>query len=81
MNALRDYFQLGESTAMLCMKKFTQSMVNSEFQKAYFSFFTPSDARRVESMHHQKHGIHGMIGSLDCSHFVWGNCPVAHHGQ
>jgi hypothetical protein len=32
-------------------------------------------------MHHQKHGIHGMIGSLDCSHFVWGNCPLAHHGQ
>jgi hypothetical protein len=22
-----------------------------------------------------------MIGSLDYSHFVWGNCPVAHHGQ
>jgi hypothetical protein len=22
-----------------------------------------------------------MIGSLDCSHFVWGNCPVADHGQ
>ena len=22
-----------------------------------------------------------MIGSLDCSHFVWGNCPVAFHGQ
>jgi len=32
-------------------------------------------------MNHQKHGIHGIIGSLDCSHFVWGNCPVAHHGQ
>jgi hypothetical protein len=22
-----------------------------------------------------------MIGSLDYSHFVLGNCPVAHHGQ
>jgi hypothetical protein len=22
-----------------------------------------------------------MIGSLDCSHFVWGNCPVADQGQ
>ena len=22
-----------------------------------------------------------MIGSLDCSHFVWGNCPVADHSQ
>jgi hypothetical protein len=22
-----------------------------------------------------------MLGSLDCSHFVWGSCPVAYHGQ
>jgi hypothetical protein len=39
VNAFHDYFQLGEATAMLCVKKFTQSMANSEFQKAYFSFF------------------------------------------
>jgi hypothetical protein len=36
VNAFHDYFQLGKSTAMLCVKKFTQSMANSEFQKAYF---------------------------------------------
>jgi hypothetical protein len=22
-----------------------------------------------------------LTGLLDCSHIVWGNCPVAHHGQ
>jgi hypothetical protein len=35
----------------------------------------------VEALHFMKHGIHGLLGSLDCSHFVWGNCLVAHHGQ
>ncbi len=35
----------------------------------------------MEALHHAKHGVRGMVGSLDCSHFVWGNCPVAHHGQ
>jgi hypothetical protein len=50
-------------------------------QKKFFSFLTPSDAEKVEAMHYKNHGVHGMIGSLDCSHFVWGNCPVAHHGQ
>jgi hypothetical protein len=50
-------------------------------QKKFFSFLTPSDAEKVEAMHYKNHGVHGMIGSLDCSHFVWGNCPVSHHGQ
>jgi hypothetical protein len=42
---------------------------------------TPADAKKIEALHYRTHGIRGMIGSLDCSHFVWGNCPVAHHGQ
>jgi len=81
VNAFRDYFQLGESTAMLAVKKFTSCISTSPFQKKYFSFFTSSDAKKVERLHHRKHGVRGMLGSLDCSHFVWGNCPVAHHGQ
>jgi len=81
INSFRDYFQVGESTAMQSVKELTKSISNSIFQKKFFSFFTPSDARKVEALHYDKHGIHGMLGSLDCSHFMWGNCPVAHHGQ
>jgi len=81
VNAFRDYFQVGESTALLSIKKFTKCIANSCLQKKFFSFLTPSDAKKVEAMHYENHGVHGMIGSLDCSHFVWGNCPVAHHGQ
>ena len=40
VNAFRDYFQLGESTAMLAVKKFTSCISTSPFQKKYFSFFT-----------------------------------------
>jgi len=81
VNAFRDYFQIGESTALLAVKKFTRSIAKSTFQKKYFSFFTPLDAKEVEALHFMKHGIHGLLGSLDCSHFVWSNCPVVHHGQ
>jgi hypothetical protein len=42
---------------------------------------TQGDAKRVEELHAIVHGVRGMIGSLDCSHIVWGNCPIAHHGQ
>jgi len=81
VNSFRDYFQIGESTAMECVKRFVHAIADSPFQKKYFSFYTAADARRVESLHFLQHGVHGMLGSLDCSHFVWGNCPVAHHGQ
>jgi hypothetical protein len=81
INTFWDYFQMRESTAMKCVKMFIKDMCNSSFWKKYFNVMTPADAKRVEEYHKEVHGVHGMIGSLDCSHFVWGNCPVAHHGQ
>jgi hypothetical protein len=45
INAFWDYFQLGESTVMLCVRKFTSSIANSMFQKKFFSFLMASDAK------------------------------------
>jgi len=81
VNAFWDYFQIGESTALLSVKLFTSCIANSIFQKKFFSFFTPLDAKKVEASHYAKHGIHGLLGSLECSYFVWGDYPVARHGQ
>jgi hypothetical protein len=80
VNAFRDYFQMGESTAMASVKHFIKA-VRSELCSKFFHPMSPADAKRVEELHHKQHGVRGMIGSLDCSHFVWGNCPVAYHGQ
>jgi hypothetical protein len=81
VNSFHDYFQLGES-ACLCVEKFTHGIVDDEkFCQLYFHLMTPADARHVEAMHFDWHGIHGMAGSLDCSHIGWDNCPVAHQGQ
>jgi len=73
---------MGESTAMMCVKKVTKLMSSStEFRSRFLPAITPADAKRLEALHHKQHGVRGMIGSLDCSHFLWGNCPVAFHGQ
>jgi len=41
---------------------------------------TKADAERVTQLHFQQHGVHGMLGCLDCMHVVWKNCPVALQG-
>ncbi len=81
VNAFRDYFQIGESTAMKCVKLFIKELSKSPFHHKYLGSMTPADAKRVEALHRSTHEMPGMIGSLDCSHFVWKNCPVAYQGQ
>ena len=62
---------MGESTAMKCVKMFIKEMTKSLFRTKYFSAMTAADAKRVEAYHKEVHGVHGMIGSVDGSHFVW----------
>jgi Plant transposon protein len=40
-----------------------------------------ADAYRVTALHKEVHGIDGLIGSLDCMHGGWKNCPLAWLGQ
>jgi hypothetical protein len=51
INAYCGYFQMGESTAMKCVKIYIKEMSKSLFQKKYFNVMTPGVAKRVEEYH------------------------------
>ncbi|XP_071714634.1 uncharacterized protein [Rutidosis leptorrhynchoides] len=40
-----------------------------------------SDVERLTRKHEEIHGFSGMLGSLDCMHWAWKNCPVSWKGK
>jgi len=77
-----DYFQMGESTALLCVMELAATIVHDkEIRTTYMRKMNPADARRVEALHRQEHRVPGLIGYLDCMHISWKNCPMAYQGQ
>ncbi|GJT31199.1 ALP1-like protein [Tanacetum coccineum] len=60
----------------------------------YFSYFrsrldagdflrrpTATDIQKTYELHEEKHGLPGMLESIDCMHWDWKNCPKSLHGQ
>jgi hypothetical protein len=81
-HAFLDYFQMGETTARQCVIRFANAVSNcEELKQRFFRPMTRNDAKNVCKLHKDQHGIDGMIGSLDCMHVYWKNCPVAWQGQ
>ncbi|XP_074556855.1 protein ANTAGONIST OF LIKE HETEROCHROMATIN PROTEIN 1-like [Curcuma longa] len=77
---LDEYLRMGESTAIRCLFKFCKYVVEI-FGDRYLRRPNADDVQRLLQMHDERHGFPGMLGSLDCMHWKWKNCPVAWKGQ
>ncbi|XP_056864078.1 uncharacterized protein LOC108815644 [Raphanus sativus] len=74
-----EYLRLGESTARLCLKNFTDGIIQL-FGEEFLRRPTAEDLERLLDIGEVR-GFPGMIGSIDCMHWEWKNCPRAWRGQ
>uniref|UniRef100_A0A2N9ERN8 DDE Tnp4 domain-containing protein n=1 Tax=Fagus sylvatica TaxID=28930 RepID=A0A2N9ERN8_FAGSY len=74
-----EYVRIGESTAIESLKKFVKAVVNI-FSEEYLRSPNSNDIARLLAVN-EKRGFSGMLGSIDCMHWKWKNCPTAWKGQ
>ena len=78
-DALDEYLQISEYSALLSMKRFCKLVVD-EFGEEYLRTPNEEDIKRIISINASR-GLPGCLGSIDCQHWEWKNCPIAWAGQ
>ena len=74
-----EYVRIGESITIECVKRFCQGVVEI-FGPEYLRSPNTADIFRMLRKANQR-GFPGILGSLDCMHWAWKNCPTAYHGM
>ena len=75
-----DYFRMSRTMARECCIMFDK-VVKNLYEQEYLRYPTAEDLLGVCGLHKSVHGMDGMLGSLDCMHTYWKNCPVGWQGS
>ncbi|XP_048600013.1 uncharacterized protein LOC106372888 [Brassica napus] len=78
-DSVDEYLRLAGTTEHSCLHHFTDAIIQL-FGDEYLRRPTKEDLQRLLYIGEQ-HGFPGMIGSIDCMHWEWKNCPTAWKGQ
>ncbi|XP_071694270.1 uncharacterized protein [Rutidosis leptorrhynchoides] len=65
---------MGEQTAYDCLNNYCKCVFHL-YTTEYLRKPTAQDVRRLTAKHAQIHDFPGMLGSLNCRHWRWRNCP------
>ncbi|KAI7935679.1 hypothetical protein MJO28_016550 [Puccinia striiformis f. sp. tritici] len=74
-----EYFRLAESTLLKSLDRFCLAVI-AVYSKEYLRSPNEVDMKHILTIN-EKRGFPGMLGSLDCMHWGWKNCPAAWKGQ
>jgi len=78
-DAQDEYIRLAETTARASLHNFTAGIITL-FGDEYLRHPTPEDLQRQLYINEER-GFPGMIGSIDCMHWEWKNCPTVWKGM
>nr|XP_043625958.1 uncharacterized protein LOC122597428 [Erigeron canadensis] len=78
--ALDDYLQIGEGTSRVYLDHYSKCVFQL-YKEEYLRRPTPEDIDRLYDKYEELHGFPRMLGSIDCMHWPWKNCPKAWQGQ
>ncbi|KAL0004138.1 hypothetical protein SO802_011699 [Lithocarpus litseifolius] len=74
-----EYLRIGVSTTIKSLKQFVKVVVSIFFEE-YLRSPNNNDIARLLAVG-QHRGFPGMLGSIDCMHWKWKNCPSKWKGQ
>ena len=74
-----EYVRIGETTTLESLKKFITAVIDV-FSEEYLRKLNNEDIARLLA-HGERRDFPGMLGSIDCMHWKWKNCPSAWKGQ
>jgi hypothetical protein len=78
-DAMDDFVCVGESTELKCLRRFTVAVVKV-FGPEYLRPLNEQDTAELLAIR-AKSGFSGMLGSINCMHWGWKNCPTAWYGM
>ena len=71
---------MSERSSRETLQKFCKWVIKL-YAKEYLRQPTFNDIQKLYAHHASTHGFPWMLGSIDCTHWSWSNCPVAWRGQ
>jgi len=74
-----EYIKIGGTTSLECLRRFCKGIIWL-YEQEYLRASAQDDLQRILHVS-EMWGFPGMIGSIDCMHCEWKNCPKAWEGQ
>lgn len=78
-DSLDEYLRMSETVIIASMKKFCEAVIGV-FGDKYLRKPNEEDITLLLEVGKER-GFPGMLGSIDCMHWAWKNCPTAWQGQ